>query len=139
MESFLNQVFTAWLSAPERLPPRPTLASLSLRKKLLNGTKRPLSASLPSCASAKCQAVYIPRDQFPGVLTGPACGGRPVQGVQDNSNRAWGVLTAQEAGFMEAVAFALNLFGKVNRLLTHPTFLASSPVRHSEKGHRNGN
>lgn len=30
---------------------------------------------------------------------------------------------AQEAGFMEAVAFALNLFGKVNRLLTHPTFL----------------
>lgn len=41
---------------------------------------------------------------------------------------------AQEAGFMEAAAFALNLFRKVNRLLAHPTFLASSPVRHPETG-----
>lgn len=40
---------------------------------------------------------------------------------------------------MEAVALALDLFGKINRLLAHPTFLASSPVRHSEKGHRKGN
>lgn len=92
--------------------------------------KEALSVSLPSCASAKCQAVYIPRDQFPGVSAGQACGGRPVQ-VPWQSQQAWVVLTAQEAGFMEAVALALDLLGKVDCLLAHPAFLASSPVRHS--------
>lgn len=37
----------------------------------------------------------------------------------------------QEAGFMEAVALALDLLSKVDRLLAYPTFLASSPVWHS--------
>lgn len=41
---------------------------------------------------------------------------------------------AQEAGFVEAVAFTLHLLGEVNRLLAHPTLLASSPVRHSGGG-----
>lgn len=40
---------------------------------------------------------------------------------------------------MEAAAFALDLFGKVHRLLAHPTLLASSPVRHPGSGHREGN
>lgn len=112
--------------------PPPARASSPLRKQLLKGTKRPLSVSLPSCASAKCQAVYIPREQFPGVSTGRACGGRPVQ-VPWQQQQAWAVLTAQEAGFVEAVALALDLLSKVDCLLAHPAFLASSPVWHSGK------
>lgn len=37
---------------------------------------------------------------------------------------------------MEAAAFALNLLGEVHGLLADPTFLASSPVRHSETGQK---
>lgn len=40
---------------------------------------------------------------------------------------------------MEAVALTLDLFSKVDRLLAHPTFLASSPVWHSEKNTKNEN
>lgn len=40
---------------------------------------------------------------------------------------------------MEAVALTLDLLGKVHRLLAHPTFLATSPVWHSGKEHKNKN
>lgn len=40
------------------------------------------------------------------------------------------VLTAQEAGLVEAVAFTLHLLSKVDGLLAHPTLLPSSPVWH---------
>jgi hypothetical protein len=74
------------------------------------------------------------------VSTGRACGGRPVQ-VPWQPQQAWAVLTTQEAGFMEAVALALDLLSKVDRLLAYPTFLASSPVWHSGKKntHKNEN
>lgn len=144
VESFPKQVwkFGSWPPRsgchPHQLWPVPPL-----RKQLLSGTKRPVSVSRPSCAAAKCQAVYVPWGPSPGVLTGPACGGRsPPPRPHSHGNSSWAtgrILTAQEAGFMEAAAFALNLFRKVNRLLAHPTFLASSPVRHPETGPRHGN
>lgn len=40
------------------------------------------------------------------------------------------VLTAQEAGLVEAAAFTLHLLGEVHGLLAHSTLLSSSPVRH---------
>lgn len=40
---------------------------------------------------------------------------------------------------MEAVALTLDLLGKVDGLLAHPAFLASSPVWHSEKEDKNQN
>lgn len=40
---------------------------------------------------------------------------------------------------MEAVALTLDLLGKVHRLLAHPTSLATSPVWHSGKEHKNKN
>lgn len=57
----------------------------------------------------------IPRSPHPGSREGVR------QGV---------ILTAQEAGLVEAVAFTLHLLSEVHGLLAHPTLLPSSPVWH---------
>lgn len=70
------------------------------------------------------------------MLTGRP-GGAPLPVPRDPQGLAG--LTAQEAGFVEAAAFTLDLLGEVHGLLAHAASLASSPVRHSETGHGNGN
>lgn len=52
--------------------------------------------------------------------------GAPLAG----SGEGRAVLTAQEAGLVEAAAFTLHLLGEVHRLLAHATFLPSTPVWH---------
>ena len=86
----------------------------------------------PRCAPAKCQAVYNRPSQGPSPRARQA-------GHPHGDSRPGRALTAQEAGLVEAAAFALDLFSKVHRLLAHPTLLASSPVRHPASGHREGN
>lgn len=60
---------------------------------------------------------------FGEILRNPCPGSR--EGVREGV-----VLTAQEAGLVEAVAFTLHLLSEVHGLLAHPTLLPSSPVWH---------
>lgn len=113
-------------------PPAQASSRPPLRKQLLRN-KEALKCFPAQLRASQMSSCLPPVGPVPGVLTAPS-------GPHGNS-RAWEgcVLTAQEAGFVEAAAFALNLFSEVHRLLAHPTLLTSSPVRHSESGRGNGN
>lgn len=137
MGSFPRRVFPAWLSGPgvsthsssSGQPPTAPASALETASEEHRGPEAP---PRPRCAPAKCQAVYNRPSQGPSPRARQA-------GHPHGDSRPGRALTAQEAGLVEAAAFALDLFSKVHRLLAHPTLLASSPVRHPASGHREGN
>ena len=61
-------------------------------------------------------------------MTGRPAGGEP--GSRAGGAREGLVLTAQEAGLVEAAAFALHLLSEVHCLLADAALLSSSPVWH---------
>lgn len=135
VESFPNQVFTAWRLAPVRgPPPPPALAGSSPLKAASAGTKRPLSVARPSCSFSQMSSCLHPTGPVPLGADRPSLWRCSCLSPWQPQGPA--VLTAQEAGLMEAAAFALNLLGEVHGLLADPTFLASSPVWHSETGQK---
>lgn len=101
------------------------------------GTKTPLSASRPSCSFSQMSSCLHPTGPVPQGADRPPRLPPPAPVPRDPRGLAG--LTAQEAGLVEAAAFALDLLGEVHGLLAYPASLASSPVRHSETGHGNGN
>lgn len=101
------------------------------------GTKTPLSASRPSCSFSQMSSCLHPTGPVPQGADRPPR--PPPPALVPRDPRGLAGLTAQEAGLVEAAAFALDLLGEVHGLLAYPASLASSPVRHSETGHGNGN
>lgn len=69
-------------------------------------------------------------------MTGRPGGGEPGSGA--GGAREGLVLTAQEAGLVEAAAFALHLLGEVHRFLADAALLSSSPVWHPAEKARAG-
>jgi hypothetical protein len=99
VESFPNQVFPAWLSAPAHPPPPPALAIHPLRKQLLKGTKA-LKCFPPQLYFSQMSSCLHPKGPVPwGVdrpsLWGQACPGRLAAitgpgGTHCTGNRIYG-------------------------------------------------
>lgn len=115
----------------------PTSPGLSDPCEQLLQKQRSLSVSRPSCSFSQMSSCLHPPGPVPLGLTGPTRGhSRPPVPMATAAPNPHPALTAQEAGLVEAAALALHLLGEVHGLLADPTFLASSPVRHSETGQK---